>query len=146
MVGSSALSSTQMDAAWASLDSTSGAKAIVGEWRIADRVLQAAERASALLARCKPQNESQALAQALQTWKSGQPRAPAFIYAAAPNLTRTRQHLSELLEILPSDVISGLYVARVLELDLECRMAGIVLKMGNRAAGHFSSPDRFAAS
>lgn len=95
-------------------------------WRVADRVLREAERAITLLTRCRPRNASAALANAISAWKAGQPTEPPFEYRPAPDLASTRRHLAELMERLPADVLSGLYVARAMELDLECRMAEAV--------------------
>jgi len=86
-----------------------------------DRFLQRAERAVALLDRCRPLNFRTESARLLGAWRAGEALAPEFRYASPPDLSELRARLLLVARSLPKLGFGALYAERALELESEAR-------------------------
>lgn len=89
-----------------------------------DRFLQRAERAIALLDRCRPLNYRDELLRLLRVWQAGSECSASFCYAPSPDLSELRARLLLLARGLSdSPGVGTLYAERALELESEARTA-----------------------
>lgn len=92
-----------------------------------DRLLAHAERAAALLERCRPLNGPEALDRTLARWNAGEPAAPELRYGPKPDLGALCEALEQVaLASDLADPLAALYAARARELRLEARIAEAV--------------------
>ncbi len=93
--------------------------------RDVERLLGRAERAIALLERCRPLNAVRAQAEVLAAWQRGQASAPDWQYASVPDLAALRAGLETMVDKLGQTGAWGsLYAARAAELYTEAAVAG----------------------
>lgn len=89
-----------------------------------ERLLGRAERAIALLERCRPLNAVRAQADVLAAWQRGQPSAPDWQYASVPDLSALRAGLETMVDKLATTgAWGGLYAGRAAELYTEAAVA-----------------------
>lgn len=89
-----------------------------------DRFLQRAERAIALLDRCRPLNYREESARVLRAWQGGSECTVRFVYPASPDLSELRARLLLIARGLSaSPGIGALYAERALELESEAQTA-----------------------
>lgn len=96
-------------------------------------VVLLAERHVSLLSRCRPLNWEEERKRLWSLWSMGREGAPAFRYAATPDLARVRAAMEQLDAALPPGPEGALYRARIAELELEARLVEAV------GSAHFGS-------
>jgi hypothetical protein len=95
--------------------------------RSLERGLASAERAVALLDRCRPLNAKSEQARLLAAWQRGDKRAPAWNYARGAPLAQTRAELASIADTGSRAGAWGrLFAERALELDAEAAAADAV--------------------
>lgn len=88
-----------------------------------DRALCGIERSVALLSRCRPRNLLEEMAVVREQWRRGNPVAPKFTYAAAPDVREVRRWLDGLVErVRPWGRWGDLYADRARELAEEAAL------------------------
>lgn len=108
--------------------------------RSLDRFLAQAERAIALVERCKPLNACAEQRRLSSAWASGRPALPEWHYAAAPDLSELRRLLDRVVETVGgAGPWGGLYADRARELGLEAAAAEAVgtCALAGRAAERY---------
>jgi Microtubule-associated tyrosine carboxypeptidase len=106
-----------------------------------DRMFASAERATALLDRCRPLNVLSEQERLHESWHRGERAEPAWIFAAPPDLFRYRAGLEAVAERgAESGPWGALYAARARELALEAAAAECVAQpdFSRRAAARFA--------
>lgn len=106
-----------------------------------DRMFASAERATALLERCRPLNAVSEQERLYEAWERGERAQPAWIFAAPPDLGRYRAGLETVAERgAESGPWGALYAARARELALEAAAAECVARpdFSLRAAARFA--------
>lgn len=89
-----------------------------------ERLLGRAERAIALLERCRPLNVVHAQAEVQAAWQRDEPSAPDWQYASVPELSGLRAGLEGMVDKLAAaGPWGGLYAARAAELYTEAAAA-----------------------
>lgn len=89
-----------------------------------ERLLGRAERAIALLERCRPLNVVREQAELLAAWQRGEPSAPDWQYAGVPDLAGLRAGLESMVDKLAqAGAWGGLYAGRAAELYTEAAAA-----------------------
>jgi hypothetical protein len=92
-----------------------------------ERWLTRAESSIALLERTRPLNFASEQARLREAWLAGRRRAPAFEYAAPPDLSALRTALDAIVERVHSgDAWGAIFAGRAHELGLEARAAELV--------------------
>ena len=93
-----------------------------------ERLLGEAERAIALIDRCRPLNTRAEFERIAQLWDAGEPTSPAWTYRPAPDLSETHAALEQVVRTgARLGSVGRLYAARAEELERE---ANIVEALG----------------
>lgn len=96
-----------------------------------DRLLGGAERAIALIDRCRPRNAASEIERVIEAWENGQVAVPEHRYAPPPDLTEVQRALEAVATVgAHAGPWGELYAARAAEL---CREARIVEALGTGA-------------
>jgi hypothetical protein len=93
---------------------------------LAARQLKQCEAHVALLDRARPLNLAPERQRLCEAALAGQRPPPAFVYAAAPDLSQVQRTLDGMVEALTVELEAALLVARARELTLEARLASRV--------------------
>lgn len=89
-----------------------------------ERLLARAERAIALVERCRPLNAVAEQKRLREGWRSGRRLRPEFVYASRPDLSELRRVLEAIAEGLEhSGMLESLYARRAAELAIEAAAA-----------------------
>jgi hypothetical protein len=105
-----------------------------------ERWLTRAESSIALLERTRPLNFAGEQARLLEAWRAGRRTAPAFRYAARPDLSALRMALDAIVEGVHSgDSWGAIFADRAFELGLEARAAELIgtTEFAEQAAARF---------